>query len=524
MTASIFSFGSLLARRQAREERGVRHWSTQELAELYRVCDRLAQAGLQVSVDTGLTDEGEPWAVFVQSTTGDVFVHIARIDGETIVVNTMTHVVYRGRDFRSITDEMLREAPLALPRHGSGDTKVVIHPRAVFTAFVAAAIFIAEMARSTGQADAGETATRTQVDSKGIFGHLLDRLVSRDPVVATSGIAASLAAAGLLSAAAHLADPSDSQTPVEFDLADLDERHRSTAQGNAERGVEQQAVVSAEDEDVAAASEETLGAPVDVLDNAAAAELPTATGGPVHIAVVAPLPVERALATAVIEDRSLAHDTIRVAHVTDAVLSEHDGSVRDDAKVQRTQNATKPVSSEAEKQPAEPAGKVTQGTVAKEGEAEAVTTGTSGDRGKLSGAIIVADLPTTPKTKDISSLLDKFGVTLERNEAPDAAAKTAGPDVTKPSGQAISESIVIYTNLSDKTPVSMVDGKNDIVIFDGKDIKVYNFNFGEDYLFVNGAFNRTDWIKDITIQNDDIVITGVHGGTLWLYDVQGLMA
>jgi hypothetical protein len=176
MAARIFSFAGKRPRQST-------NWTAQELAELYRVSDRLGEAGLRVVVDSGLSDEGEPWAVFEQCDTGDVIVHIARIDGELVVVNAIINQVYRGADFRSVTDQMLRDAPLAMPR-GATRSNVVIHPRAVLTAFVAAAVVLTEMVRGIEPAHAAEDGNLLRAAAAshggGVFTLLLSRLLSRD--------------------------------------------------------------------------------------------------------------------------------------------------------------------------------------------------------------------------------------------------------------------------------------------------------------------------------------------------------
>jgi hypothetical protein len=186
MAASIFSFA---VKRPVRST----NWAAQELAELYRVSDRLGEAGLRVVVDSGLSDEGEPWAVFEQCDTGDVIVHIARIDGELVVVNAITNQVYRGANFRSVTDQMLRDAPLAMPREPA-HSNVVIHPRAVLTAFVAAAVVLTEMVRGIDPAHAAEDGDVLRAAAAshggGGFTHFLSRLLSRDGSAFSTSVAA----------------------------------------------------------------------------------------------------------------------------------------------------------------------------------------------------------------------------------------------------------------------------------------------------------------------------------------------
>jgi collagen type I/II/III/V/XI/XXIV/XXVII alpha len=56
MAATVLSFAPRVL-----EQRG---WTNEELAELYRVEHALAQAGIVVETDHGVTDEGDPWFVF----------------------------------------------------------------------------------------------------------------------------------------------------------------------------------------------------------------------------------------------------------------------------------------------------------------------------------------------------------------------------------------------------------------------------------------------------------------------------
>ncbi|MEO9901165.1 MAG: hypothetical protein ABJF28_10260 [Nisaea sp.] len=117
-------------------------WSTQEIAEFYRISDIMARAGLRVEIDQGVTDEGEPWLVFVRPETDDVVAHFARIDGFFVSVSSLTQDVYRGRDVRSVINQMLERHPLMVPRSEEGG-KLFLHPSVVLTAFVAAAFVMA---------------------------------------------------------------------------------------------------------------------------------------------------------------------------------------------------------------------------------------------------------------------------------------------------------------------------------------------------------------------------------------------
>jgi len=143
VTATILSFG----RRQPNTPPlpAKMPWQNQDLAELYRVRDRLCAAGLDVEVEAGVTDEGDPWFVYVQAGTDNVVVHIARIDSEIHVINCVTGGTYTGTSFREVSDRMLEDAPLALSTQVRRGSNVVLHPSAFLTAFVAAAIMLIDL-------------------------------------------------------------------------------------------------------------------------------------------------------------------------------------------------------------------------------------------------------------------------------------------------------------------------------------------------------------------------------------------
>jgi hypothetical protein len=56
-------------------------WSNQERADVYRCLDAFARHGLTLEASSGLSDEGDPWFALEEPMSGDVLVHLARIDG-----------------------------------------------------------------------------------------------------------------------------------------------------------------------------------------------------------------------------------------------------------------------------------------------------------------------------------------------------------------------------------------------------------------------------------------------------------
>jgi hypothetical protein len=116
-------------------------WTTQEMADFYRALDILKQAGLDTEGDSGVTDEGDPWFVFIRPESGDVIAHFAQINDEFVAVSSINQEVYKGINIRNIVDEMLERHPMLLPQSKNG-AKLLLHPTAALSAFLAAAFIL----------------------------------------------------------------------------------------------------------------------------------------------------------------------------------------------------------------------------------------------------------------------------------------------------------------------------------------------------------------------------------------------
>lgn len=132
-------------------------WTSQELAELYRISEVLGRAGMPVEMDSGLSDENEPWFVFFSPETGDVIAHFARISGEYVAVSTASGDLLRGTSFRDLVQNIVNDQPLVVPSKPSGNvTRLFMHPTTVLAAFVATALVQARKAIAvTDTEDAG---------------------------------------------------------------------------------------------------------------------------------------------------------------------------------------------------------------------------------------------------------------------------------------------------------------------------------------------------------------------------------
>jgi len=115
-----------------------RDWDDQEIAEFLRVRDTLVNAGFSVSTDRGLTDEGDPWFIFLREGSDEVIAHFARIDGQVVADSSALEEPLHGGELRGVLERTFRQYALLPMRNGNGET-LLLHPAALLTAFVATA-------------------------------------------------------------------------------------------------------------------------------------------------------------------------------------------------------------------------------------------------------------------------------------------------------------------------------------------------------------------------------------------------
>ena len=487
-------------------------WSQQELAELYRVRDRLTQSGIAVSVEIGLTDEAEPWAVFVHSETGDAFVHIARLDGHVVVANMTANVVYRGQNFRAITDQMLDAAPLVMPRPGAGDSKVVMHPRSVFTAFVAAAIVLSEFLRSIEPAKAAADHDKAVADTKALFPHVFERLLARDASWAPSGMTAT--AAALISAAVGAVLMSDH--------ADATDDDSTLSAASAADLLDLRVVPVAGSESKQAAPNET-GSPESALANVMTDGENRSSGSQTDLSHARQ--VEDHLAArdvAELEPHTQSSETPRQPH----------GLTAGEADLAPAEIvAPRVVRASATASDAAHAGTAVASAVpTSEVLSSKTQDGAAKDLAVVVDAIVVARLPAgSSTTTQVKLAIDRA---LEAQPAfVNAAVSEQASPLQNGGMKAATTKIdtagsewLLHTKVTNATPPSLVGGVHDVVLITDKMTVIHGFRFNEDYLLVNGTIDRTDWIKTVEISGDDVTITSVTGAVISLIDTHGLIA
>lgn len=105
-------------------------WSQQEIADFYRAHRLLVENGAGIGMDRGVTDTGEPWMVFYDASTQDVFLHVARIDDSCILVCDTLDICLKAQNITAL----ITEFELAVRKHlvvrDERNSNIVIHPAA----------------------------------------------------------------------------------------------------------------------------------------------------------------------------------------------------------------------------------------------------------------------------------------------------------------------------------------------------------------------------------------------------------
>lgn len=157
----VLSFSSLSKKPTATKGRD---WSQQEIADFYRAHRLLAENGAAIGIDRGLTDIGEPWIVFYDIMTQDVFLHVGRIDGECILICEALGIRLKAA---TISDLVLRfEATVRehISVRAERQSNVVLHPAARVIMAISA-VFLLSKIDGSGVAHAGEAEAGDQPGS-----------------------------------------------------------------------------------------------------------------------------------------------------------------------------------------------------------------------------------------------------------------------------------------------------------------------------------------------------------------------
>ena len=161
-----------------------RDWTSQELAEFYRVESALIQGGMRIVTDRGLSDEGDPWFVFCREDSGEPVVHFARIDGQYIIASPAYQGVARGLDFKPMVQDLISRHKLA-PVNKSEKSNIFMHPAALLIILVGIAFF-----KTPSEAQASEGGKGEAPGAHVVKGAFLD-ILGREPAPLGAGFMSS---------------------------------------------------------------------------------------------------------------------------------------------------------------------------------------------------------------------------------------------------------------------------------------------------------------------------------------------
>ena len=118
------------------------HWSNQELASLYRAQHMLSLTGLVIETDRGISDEGDPWFVFLDR-SGEVFAHISRIDGTYLLDSLAQTRTFRAARLEELVAVFAREQSrpeagneTVVPLAGRPGTVLRLHPGSLLAGMI----------------------------------------------------------------------------------------------------------------------------------------------------------------------------------------------------------------------------------------------------------------------------------------------------------------------------------------------------------------------------------------------------
>lgn len=132
-------------------------WSQQDLADFYRAHRLLSETGAAIGLDRGLSDIGEPWLIFYDTNSFDVFMHIARIDGQCILVCEALSIKLKAGYVSNLVSQLEETLKDHLAVRSERQKNVVLHPAARIIMAISA-VFLLSKLEGNGGAEAKENA------------------------------------------------------------------------------------------------------------------------------------------------------------------------------------------------------------------------------------------------------------------------------------------------------------------------------------------------------------------------------
>ncbi len=129
-----------------------RDWSQQEIADFYRAHRLLVENGVMIGIDRGVSDIGEPWMVFFDNASQDVFMHVARIDGVCHLICDTLGLKLSAANIEALIAGFENSVRIHLSIRAERSSKVVLHPAARIIMSISAVFLLFKLGNSEAQA------------------------------------------------------------------------------------------------------------------------------------------------------------------------------------------------------------------------------------------------------------------------------------------------------------------------------------------------------------------------------------
>lgn len=155
----IIPFPSRLSKKA---EMKAEDWCQQELADFYRAHRLLVENGTGIGIDRGLSDIGEPWMVFFDVASQDVFLHVARIDGRCQLICDALNIRLSAANIAVLISEFEQTVREHLAIRSERRSNVVMHPASRIIMSISAVFLLFKLGK--GDAHARDLAEKTAVE------------------------------------------------------------------------------------------------------------------------------------------------------------------------------------------------------------------------------------------------------------------------------------------------------------------------------------------------------------------------
>lgn len=126
-----------------------RDWSQNEIGEFLRAHNLLSQNGVSIGIDRGLSDIGEPWLVFFDTQSQDVFLHVARIKGRCVLVSEPLELRLWASDVAELMQSLDESVRGFIKERDEHNSKVVLHPAARMIMAISAVFLLFKLDNSS---------------------------------------------------------------------------------------------------------------------------------------------------------------------------------------------------------------------------------------------------------------------------------------------------------------------------------------------------------------------------------------